>query len=369
MTQWQDKRLAWLALYLIPGLGNGTMRRLIRRFQTPEGVFEADLDTLLAVDGMREGVAEKIVTRSLLPEAEQELKQAEACGARLLVYADPSYPGLLKNIHHPPMVLYVKGNDIPQDKTFVGIVGSRNPTHYGLKAADMLGAGLAKNGVGVVSGLARGIDSAAHIGCLRGDGFTVAVIGTGIDRVYPASNQALFEQVAARGAIISEFPTGTPPEPRNFPIRNRIISGLSHGVAVVEATLRSGSLITASLALDQNREVFAVPGSIDSFKSRGTHYLIKQGAKLIENADDIVSELGMRGEGFDRPGDRSAAAVSIEEMDPVERKIYELIGPYPVHVDHIARVGELDPGEVSSVLMNMELKGMVKQLPGKRFVR
>ena len=367
MTQWQDKRLAWLALYLIPGLGNRTLRRLIRRFETPERVFEPGVDELMRVDGMRETVARKVLSRALLPEAEEELKRVEACGARMLVHADPGYPALLKDIYNPPMVLYVKGNDIPLNQSFVGVIGSRNPTHYGLKAAERLSTGLARRGLGVVSGLASGIDAAAHKGCLRGDGFTVGVIGTGIDRVYPAANRSLFEQVAERGAVVTEFPTGTPPEARNFPIRNRIISGLSRGVAVVEATLRSGSLITASLALDQNREVFAVPGSIDSFKSKGTHYLIKQGATLIEHADDILSELGMRGLGNSM--DLSPSPVTAEEMNAVERRIYEQIGHYPVHVDQIAREGALDPAEVSSVLMSMELKGMVKQLPGKRFVR
>lgn len=369
MTLWQDKRLAWLALYLIPGLGNRTIKRLIQRFEQPEGVFEASRKELMTLEGMRETVAHNIVTRAFLPQAERELERVEASNARIVLYTDPAYPVLLKEIYSPPMLLYVKGKEIPPLQTFVALVGSRNPTHYGLKAAETIAAGLARQGIGVVSGLARGIDSAAHRGCLRGEGFTVAVVGTGIDKVYPAANKPLFEQVADQGAVVSEFPTGTPPEARNFPIRNRVISGLSRGVAVVEATLNSGSLITASMALDQDREVFAVPGSIDSFKSRGTHYLIKQGAGLIENAHDILMELGMAGAASRDKSDPGTSAVRMDEMDEVEKRIYELIGHYPVHMDHIARSGALDPGEVSSVLMNMELKGLVRQLPGKMFVR
>jgi len=368
MTLWQDKRLAWLTLYLIPGLGNTTIQRLVERFEQPEAVFEAGPKELMTLEGMREGVAHHIVTRAFLSEAEQELEQVEACNARIVAYTDPAYPALLKEIYSPPMLLYVKGKEIPPTQAFVAVIGSRHPTHYGVKAAENLAADLARQGTGVVSGLAQGIDSAAHRGCLREKGFTIGVVGTGIDRVYPAANKPLFEQVMDQGAVVSEFPTGTPPEARNFPIRNRVISGLSRGVAVVEATLRSGSLITASMALDQGREVFAVPGSIDSFKSRGTHYLIKQGAGLIENAHDILRELGMAGTGAEDV-DAGAPIVPWDEMEEVERKIYELIGNYPVHMDHIARSGGLHPGEVSSVLMNMELKGWIKQLPGKMFVR
>lgn len=369
MTHWPDKRLPWLALYLIPGLGNGTIKRLIKRFGHPQRVFESSHDELMTLEGMRGPVAHHIVSRGFVSEAEQELEKAEACHARVVVYADPDYPSLLKEIYNPPMVLYVKGNALFMSRTFVAVIGSRNPTHYGVKAAEKLGSGLAGQGVGVVSGLAKGIDSAAHRGCLRGNGITVAVMGTGIDKVYPAANRDLYEQVVDEGAVVSEFPIGTPPEARNFPIRNRIISGLSRGVAVVEATLRSGSLITASLALDQDREVFAVPGSVESFKSRGTHYLIKQGAALIENAHDIVTELGLAGRLHADEADSDTSGVCTEEMGEMERRVYDLIGHYPVHMDHIARTGALNPGELSSVLMNMELKGWVKQLPGKMFVR
>ncbi|MBU0735363.1 MAG: DNA-processing protein DprA [Proteobacteria bacterium] len=368
MNKPQD-RLAWLALYMIPGLGNAVLKKLIKKLGDPEAVFEASLTELMTVEGMREDIAKKIKNRSLDTEAADELRKAERYNARIIAYTDPSYPALLREIHNPPMILYVKGKEIPLKQTFISVVGSRNPTHYGRKAAEILGAGLAKRGAGVVSGLARGIDSAAHRGCLMGNGFTIAVIGTGIDVVYPASNKTLFKQIEEDGAIVSEFPTATPPEPKNFPIRNRIISGLSRGTAVVEATRNSGSLITASFALDQGREVFAVPGSIDSFKSRGTHFLIKQGAKLIENADDILEEFGFVGRGPLGKGVQRDASGTPPGMHESDKKIYEIIGDYPIHMDDIIRLGKMGAGKVAGILMKMELEGIVRQLPGKMFVR
>ncbi len=353
---------------MIQGLGNTALRNLLKQFGSPRSIFEVGLRELTRVEGIREEIAHRIVNRDFLSDPEEELRRVEKCHARFITYEDSSYPVLLKEIHYPPMVIYIRGKDIPVDQTFIGVVGSRNPTHYGLRGAEKIALGLSRRGVGVVSGLAKGIDSAAHRGCLRGDGFTVAVLGTGIDVVYPPSNRKLFAQILETGAIISEFPVGTPPEPKNFPIRNRIISGLSKGVVVVEATKKSGSLITASFALDQGRDVFAVPGSIDSFKSTGSHLLIKQGAKLIENADDVLEEFGFMGYGQDIY-DRGSALHTPADMDQFEKKIYEIIGDYPIHIDDIGRMGDFDPGQLLSILMKMELKGLVRQLPGKMFVR
>jgi len=364
-----DERCAWLSLCLIPGLGNTTIKRLLEAFGNPEDIFRADLSELGSIEGVRRDVAHEILKRRFASDAERELRKVERCNARIITFMDPLYPKPLREIGSPPMLLYVKGKDIPLDKTFVAMVGSRNPTHYGIEAAKKIGMGLARRGAGVVSGLARGIDSASHIGCLRGGGVTIAVLGTGIDRIYPATNKELSEEIAENGVVLSEFPMGTPPEPRNFPIRNRIISGLSKGVAVVEATKKSGSLITASCALDQGREVFAVPGSIDSFKSTGTHFLIKQGAKLVENAEDILEEFGFRGRGVYEGGDVRASAARPMGMNESEKKIYDIIGDYPIHIDQIVRRGELDPGQTSSILMKMELMGVVQQLPGKMFIR
>lgn len=364
-----DEIFAWLGLYLVSGLGNRAFRNLLEKFGSPGAVFEAGFSELVNVGGIREEIARKILGKQFSSDPEKEILKIEKCNARIIRYTDSSYPRSLKEIYSPPMLLYVKGKDLPVDQTFIAIVGSRNATHYGLRAAENLGFGLARRGVGVVSGMAKGIDSAAHNGCLRGKGFTIAVIGTGIDRIYPTVNKRLSEEIMERGVVVSEFPMGSPPEPKNFPIRNRTISGLSRGVTVVEATRNSGSLITASIALDQGREVFAVPGSIDSFKSMGTHFLIKQGAGLIENADDILEELGLRNRPVQQKYNFGDYTDSALELTDSEKKIYSTLGDYPIHIDEIVRQGDMDAGKVLSVLMALELKGLAKQLIGKMFVR
>lgn len=369
MKNWQDEICAWVALYMISGIGNRAFKNLLERFGEPQAVFESAYKDLLRVEGVRKEVARRIVNREFIADPELEMRNIEKCNARILRYSDPTYPNYLKKISSAPVLLYIRGKDIPITQTFIAVVGSRNPTHYGIRAAERISMDLASLGIGVVSGLARGIDSAAHRGCLMGKGFTVGVLGTGIDRIYPSSNARLAEQLLESGAMISEFPTGSPPEPRNFPIRNRIISGLARGVLVVEATKKSGSLITASMALEQGREVFAVPGSIDSFKSTGSHFLIKQGAKLVENADDILDEFGFNNVLI--PGKHTSKNTPGGGLDLIqsEKAIYEIIGDYPMHIDEIVRLGEMDTGEALSVLLQMELKGIVKQLPGKMFVR
>jgi DNA processing protein len=366
MQIWSDKKCGWLALQMIPGLGNIACKNLLDKFGEPEQIFQADLSELTGIEGLRKETAKKVANREFQIDPCEELVKAEKCGARIITFFDSSYPLALKEIHDPPMLLYVKGKDLPQNVTFLGVVGSRNPSPYGVKSAEKIGQGLGRRGLGVVSGMARGIDASAHWGCLDGQGFTVAVLGTGIDIVYPAQNRKLANKIADKGVLITEFPLGTPPEPKNFPIRNRIISGLSRGVIVVEATMKSGSLITAALALEQNREVFAVPGSIHSFKSTGCHFLIKQGARLIENSDDILDELGMN---YDySPKTDAFQKSTLPAMDESEKVIYDMIGDYPLHIDQIIRKGNLAPGKAASILMKMELKGLIRQLPGKMFV-
>jgi DNA processing protein len=367
MMSQPDKLEDWLALHLIPGLGNLTFKKLLDRFGSPAQVLRSGTRELLEVEGLRREIARRIVKKEFSADPSKVLRSLEKWDAKILTFGNPAYPASLREIHDPPMVLYLRGGLIPQNFSFVAVVGSRNPTSYGLRAAENLAQGLARRGTGIVSGLARGIDSAAHWGCLSGHGFTVAVLGTGIDTVYPASNKKLFDEIARMGTLISEFPLGTPPEPKNFPIRNRIISGLGKGVIVVEATMNSGSLITASMALEQGREVFAVPGSIQSFKSRGCHFLIKQGAKLVENSDDVLDELGLNYT-FAPKTDTFKTPLS-PPTDEWERKVYELVGDYPIHIDEIAREGKLEPSVVSAALMRMELKGIIRQLPGKFFVR
>ncbi len=367
MPIWSDKRCGWLALQMIPGLGNVVCKDLLDRFGNPEQIFQADISELTEIEGLRKETADRIAKREFQNDPFEELAKVEKCGADIITFFDPSYPAELKEIHDPPILLYVKGKDLPKNVTFVSVVGSRNPSPYGVKSAEMIGQGLGRRGLGVVSGMAKGIDASAHWGCLYGQGFTIAVLGTGIDIVYPAQNRKLANNIADKGALISEFPLGTPPEPKNFPIRNRIISGLSRGVIVVEATMNSGSLITASLALEQNREVFAVPGSIHSFKSTGSHFLIKQGARLIENADDVLDELGMN-YAYSSKSDTFQKG-ELPPMDEAEKAIYDIIGDYPLHIDQITRQGCLAPGKAASILMRMELKGIIRQLPGKVFVR
>jgi len=352
---------------MIPGLGNVALKNLLNKFQDPERILYAGLSELSGVEGIRKEAALAIFEKRYSADPEEELKKTESHGVRILTYSDPAYPGLLKEIHDPPMVLYIKGSDIPDNRSFIAVVGSRNATQYGLKAAEKIGQGLARRGLGVVSGMARGIDSSSHWGCLEGKGFTTAVLGTGIDIVYPSSNRKLYDQIAMKGAIISEFPMGTPPVPNNFPMRNRIISGLSRGTVIVEATKNSGSLITASLALEQGRELFAVPGSINSFKSTGCHYLIKQGAGLIENADDIIEALGMNYPCILKTD--TFKEMPLFPMDEAETALYNIIGDYPIHIDQITRDGKMEPGETAGLLMKMELKGIIRQLPGKMFVR
>lgn len=366
MEQWADPTFSWLALKMIPNLGNITYRRLLDRFGDPTAVFNAKLQELLKVEGIRAETAKSIVSKQWEGDPQKELHIIKRIGARLITMLEPSYPMALKQIYDPPPLLYLKGKDLPIEKAMVAVVGSRNPSHYGLKVTREICRGLALRNIAVVSGMATGIDAAAHWGCLSVKGSTIAVLGSGIDVIYPSSNVKLYHHIAEKGSVITEFPLGTSPEGKNFPIRNRIISGLSRGVVVVEASLKSGSLITASLALEQGREVFAVPGSIESFKSTGTHLLIKQGARLVENADDILEDLG---ESFSSSehvlAPKKPTAPPLEED---ERLIFTILSAYPIHIDHIVRSSAFDSAKVASILTGLELKGLVKQLPGKMFI-
>ncbi len=367
MTLLDDERLAWLGLHLIPGLGSALFRKLVGFFGSPEGVFAAGAHRLTGVRGVSDEMARVIAGRKFSVDPAEEMRESERIGARILCYGDGDYPSLLRELHSPPMVLYMKGADIPAEALLFAMVGSRNPTHYGLRSAESLAAGLAARGAWVVSGLARGIDSASHWGALLAGGFTVAVMGTGIDRVYPPENGALAERIAGSGCLVSEFPLKSPPEPRNFPIRNRIISGLSHGVVVVEAAKSSGSLITASAALEQGRDVFAVPGSISSFESTGTHFLIKQGAKLVEHAEDVLEEYGrlFAGPAAGRPEPVQARV----DVGAQGRAVYDRLGEYPLHIDEIVRGTGMDAGTVSGILLDLELRGLIRQHRGKFFTR
>lgn len=279
--------------------------------------------------------------------------------------SDKDYPANLKGIYAPPKALYVNGALEKDDRAAIAIVGSRAATPYGLSTAYRLAGELASFGITVVSGLAVGIDTEAHKGALDRGGRTIAVLGSGLDVIYPPENKKLAQRIEKQGAVISEFPLGTPPNRYNFPRRNRIISGFSLGVVVVEASKDSGALITAKCALDENREVFAVPGKAGSVTSEGTHQLIKDGARLVENGEDIIEELGLE---LKRISD-GRAGKSFPDLEKDEEKIFEALSDEPLHIDEIAEAASFDASLALKTLSSLELKGAIKQLPGKRFVR
>ncbi|MGD2036865.1 MAG: DNA-processing protein DprA [Desulfobacterales bacterium] len=363
-----DKLLSWFCLKNVPGIGNHLFKRLIDRFIKPEVVFQASQQELLEVEGITKQQAAAIVNYKAPQSIEAELDQANQKGYKIITLIDSSYPQLLREIPDPPPFLYVSGRLDGSPKN-IAVVGSRNPTAYGISTTQKLCADLSANDITIVSGMAVGIDTAAHQGALAGKGKTVAVLGSGFNRIYPSQNRRLFERISEEGAVITEFALSAEPEAHHFPIRNRIISGMSMGTIVVEATRRSGSLITARLAAEQNREVFAVPGSIQSFKSTGTHALIKQGAKLVENAQDVIEELVAY---MDTPGlhenraqNHTARKQSL--LAPEERAVCDILSPYPEHIDTIMRKTHIESGKILSLLLQLELKGIVQQLPGKYF--
>ena len=355
----------WLALNLTPGVGSIFIKRLLDRFKTPEAVFRAPLKELLRIEGLGEKVAGEIQKGPSEKVVKGELSLLEKAGARIVTLKDDDYPKRLKDIYDPPALLYLRGELKREDELAVAIVGSRKTSAYGREVTERIGEDLAHHGVTVVSGMARGIDSVAHKGALQGGGRTIAVLGCGVDVIYPSENRSLFHQIINQGAVLSEFPMGSPPEAGHFPRRNRIISGLSIGVVIVQASAESGSLITAGYALEQGREVFAVPGNIGVEGSRGTNQLIKEGAKLVESSEDILEEIlpQWRREGEMAQKGRDAVATLTE----AEKLLYGLLGETPLHIDAIIRETRLDPGSVSSLLLNLELKGLISQWPGKCF--
>ncbi len=366
-----DEILRWLQLKSVPGVGNLICKRLFDRFGSAGAALEATGAALAQVEGVTERLARAIRSQPLPASAPAEVAAARRSGCRLLTLADPDYPRLLREIPDPPPVLYVRG-ELCADEAIVAVVGSRVPTAYGLETSRRISQGLAQLGFTVVSGLALGIDGAAHEGALAGRGRTIAVLGSGLDNLYPPQHRSLAGRIAAAGAVVSEFPLAAGPDPHHFPARNRIISGMALGTVVVEAAKSSGALITARLAAEQNREVFAVPGSIHSFKSMGTHTLIRQGAILVENAQDIAAELKPR-LALPAPGGERSSAPAAETagggapLTPEEQRVLQCLGPYPVHIDALQRCAGLAPGALAAALLQLELKGCAVQLPGKQF--
>lgn len=353
----------WLALNSIPNIGKTVYKSLISKFNNPKNIFSARLEELLKTEGLKKDAALAIKRFDKWEEIEKEISLIQKHNVSIVTIKESNFPKNLLTINDPPPYLYVKGNVLPQDNLAVAIVGTRTPSHYGVAMAERIAMELAEAGVTVVSGLARGIDSAAHRGAIAGKGRTIAVLGCGIDIVYPQENKKLFGEIAEKGAVVSEFPIGMPPMPQNFPMRNRIISGLSLGVLVVEASLKSGSLITARLALDYGRDVFALPGAITSERSKGTNKLIKDGAKLIECAEDILDELPVK------RGARKESIAENRDLLPEEEDILNLLEGSPLLIDTIIQEMKLSAAKANAVLMDMEIKGLVGQGPGKIFYK
>jgi len=360
--------LPWMMLQHVPGIGNHLFKKLIDRFNTPENVFNAAIPELVTVEGISARLAHSIKARRATDKLQKELDLVFEKNFSIVTMADRNYPALLHQLPDPPPILYVSGI---LDKTTnnIAIVGSRHATQYGLSMASQLASDLAALGINIVSGLARGIDTAAHQGALAGKGKTIAVLGSGLARIYPPENRDLFHAIAANGAVVSEFPLFAEPDAHHFPLRNRIICGMCLGTVVVEAARKSGSLITARLAVEQGREVFAVPGSVRSFKSTGTHGLLKQGAKLVEHVNDVIEEIEplLEFTGKKRPKFKNHAKKPPQVLDPDEMKVYEALEPYPVHIDDLSQIIGFDSGKVAGILLELELKGLVDQSPGKLF--
>jgi DNA processing protein len=357
---------ALLALNMIENVGPVRVRQLLDYFSEAPAILSASKDQLLRVKGVGAETAEAIHQWESTVDLLGELRRISEFGCHLLTASDEGYPPLLKQIYDPPMVLYVKGKLLEKDRNAIALVGSRMTTHYGIEIARKLAYQLAYVGVTVVSGGARGIDTAAHQGALNAQGRTVVVLGTGINLVFPSENAALFERVTQSGAVITQFPFNRPADKQSFPIRNRIVAGMTLGTAVVEANLTSGALITANMAADYGRQVFAVPGRIDSPRSKGCHDLIKRGAKLCEGVEDILSEFEYLFP-TSRPLSETVQAAQFGTMSlsDVERQVYEAIGPEETSIDEIIRKCGLSVSTVSVTLLALEMKRLIRQLPGK----
>lgn len=365
-----DTREAFIALNMVEHVGPVRVRQLLEVFGSPAAILSASKDRLRAVRGIGEDTAEAIAGWENAIDLSAELQRIKDYGAHVLISEDEEYPAHLREIYDPPIVLYVKGRLLPQDKNSVALVGSRMTTHYGIEVARKLAYQLGYVGVTVVSGGARGIDTAAHQGALNAKARTVAALGTGLNIIFPAENAELFERIAAQGAVITQFPFNRKADKQTFPIRNRIVAGMTLGTVVVEANLTSGALITSNFATEYGRQVFAVPGRIDSPRSKGCHELIKKGAKLCESAEDILSEFEYLFPPSNRPAaPNESGTLPALELAPNEQKVFGLLNHEEVHIDELIRQSGLPSSAVSVALLSLEMKRLVRQLPGKMFTR
>src|SRR5436189_4611980 len=359
---------ACIALNMLPTMGPVRLRKLLEVFETPERVLAARRDALRAVEGIGPDVADQIVNWETIVDLPAELERIRQFGAKVITAESPLYPRQLREIHAPPLVLYVWGELSERDQHAIAVIGSRRTTHYGMESAKKLSYQLAYAGLTVISGLARGIDTAAHQGALAAKGRTIAVIGSGVSKLYPPENRALAEKICnGNGAVVSEFSMEIEPDRQTFPMRNRIISGWSHGILVVEAGVNSGALITASQALEQGRAVYAVPGHINAPSAIGSKRLIQQGAKLVMDGKDIAEDAHILL--ADTKPSPQAAARPLPPLSDEERRVYDAIEATETPIDEIATKSNLPSSTVSSTLLGLELKRLVKQLPGKYFVK
>ena len=361
-----DERWNWVALDLVPGVGPGRSVHLAARFGSPGKVF--DVAARGSTEGFEGSVAHAIRSFDRDGAIRDQQARARAIGARVLLPTDPEYPPLLKRADAPPPYLFVLGALREEDVLAVAVVGSRHPTPYGVMTTERLTGDLARRGVTVISGLARGVDTAAHRGAIAAGGRTIGVLGCGADIIYPKENGGLMKQMAANGAVLSQYPLGTPPLAEHFPVRNRTIAGMTLGTVVVEAAEKSGSLITARFAGELGREVFAVPGNVSSPVSRGTNRLIQDGAKLVRGWEDVIEEFPPAFRQLVRAAADHAPGRG-EEPDVQARHVLSFLGDDPVLMDQVIRDSQLTPAQASALLLDLELRGLVRQLPGQRYVR
>lgn len=367
----------FILLNLLPDIGAVRLKVLLKRFGSIKNIFTATQAELEEVENIGPKIASSILKYEKERELERELKLINKHNVKVISYLDKEYPDNLKEIYNPPIILYVRGNILPEDKFAIAIVGSRNASHYGISTAERLGYELASRGLTISSGLARGIDAAGHKGALKAKGRTIAVLGSGLADIYPSEHLELADEIVKNGAVVSEFPMETAPLKENFPRRNRIISGLSLGVVVVEAAKNSGALITADFALEQGRELYAVPGQARAVTSYGTNMLIRQGAKLVETSDDIIEELKeiiKRDSLFTAKSENKGESdifqsAKMHNLNESERKVLDAVNCEPTFIDDIVDAANLSTSEILNCLTKLELKGLVEQLPGKSYVR
>ncbi len=365
MNPFDDKDLHdLLRLSSVAGIGSQRIRNLIARFKSPAAVLHASVRELVGVEGIDKALARNIKTGANAGFADQQLKLLHKYNANIVTFWDELYPPLLKKTADPPALLYVRGQLLPGEHRMLAMVGTRSPSSYGKLMAERFARELQRRDITIVSGLARGIDTISHRATLAAGGRTIAVLGTGVDVVYPSENKELAKKICDNGALVSEFPMGAGPDAPHFPRRNRIIAGMCLGTLVVEAGLNSGALITTDFALEQGREVFAIPGNINNPKCYGCNRLIQQGAKLVQTIDDILEELQIDLTQYGQEAKKPNVPLS-----KIEEKIIQFLSHEPVHIDALAQKADMSTAQVLGVLLTLELKNLVRQVAGKNFVR